>query len=266
MKTVLHYPGSKKRIAPWIIGNMPPHHSYVEPYFGGGAVLFEKEPSAIETVNDIDDEVVNFFRVIKEIGTRNELIRMLDYTPYSREIYDSIFGAAPKDKVEKALYFAIRCMQSHGFRLTEKSGWKKDVTGREASYAVRYWNELPLLLAQMAIRLKNVQIEKRPAIEVIKTFNHENVLIYADPPYVLSTRNRKQYRYEMTDEDHLELLKELKCSKSKVMLSGYDCELYNDILTDWRKLQIPARAQGNAKRVETLWINYEPVTQISFFV
>lgn len=265
MKAVLHYPGSKKRIAPWIIENMPPHHSYVEPYFGGGAVLFEKLPSNIETINDIDDEVVNFFRVLQREDTREELIRRLEYTPYSRTIYDYIFSHHPANEIEKALYFAIRGAQSHGFRLDEKSGWKKDVTGREASYAVRYWNELPESLAQMAVRLKDVQIEKRPAIEVIKAFNYKNVLIYADPPYVLSTRNRKQYRHEMTDAEHAELLQVLNQSKAKVMLSGYDCKLYNDLLKGWRKLQMQTRAQGNLPRTETLWLNYEPETQISLF-
>lgn len=265
MKAVLHYPGSKKRIAPWIIENMPPHHSYVEPYFGGGAVLFEKPPSNIETINDIDDEVVNFFRVLQREDTREELIRRLEYTPYSRTVYDSIFSNQPTNEINKALCFAIRGSQSHGFRLDEKSGWKKDVTGREASYAVRYWNELPASLAQMAARLKEVQIEKRPAIEVIKAFNYENVLIYADPPYVLSTRNRTQYRYEMTDAEHVELLQILNLSKAKAMISGYDCELYNDLLRGWNKLQIPARAQNSLPRTETLWLNYEPATQMSLF-
>lgn len=265
MKAVLHYPGSKKRIAPWIIENMPPHHSYLEPFFGGGAVLFEKPLSPIETVNDIDDEVVNFFRVVQEPNTREELIHRLDYTPYSRTIYDSIFNKAPQSEIDKALYFAIRSAQSHGFRLTEKSGWKKDVTGREASYAVRYWNELPASLALMAERLKEVQIEKKPAIEVIEAFNYENVLIYADPPYVLSTRNRKQYRHEMTDAEHVELLQVLNKSKAKVMISGYDCKIYNDLLKDWVKLQIPARAQNSLPRTETLWLNYQPTTQISLF-
>lgn len=265
MKAVLHYPGSKKRIASWIIENMPQHHSYVEPFFGGGAVLFEKPLSAIETVNDIDDDVVNFFRVVQDPITRKELIRRLDYTPYSRTIYDSVFSEAPQSEIEKALYFAIRSTQSHGFRLTEKSGWKKDVTGREASYAVRYWNELPASLALMAERLKGVQIEKRPAVEVIEAFNYENVLIYADPPYVLSTRNRKQYRHEMTDAEHAELLQVLNQSKAKVMLSGYDCKLYNDLLNGWHKLQMHTRAQGNIPRIETLWLNYEPVNQLSLF-
>ena len=102
-----------------------------------------------------------------------------------------------------------------------------------------------------------VRTRSSPALELIKAFNHENVLIYADPPYVLSTRSRRQYRYEMTDEEHRELLEELCRSRAKVMLSGYDCGLYREYLGGWRKVQTAARTQGNAERVETLWMNFE---------
>lgn len=256
MKSLLHYPGSKKRIASWVIENMPFHHSYLEPYFGGGAVLFEKFPSKIETVNDLDGDVVNFFRVIKNPDSREELIEWLAYTPYSRQVYDESFVVEPNTPVEQAGYFAIRSMQSHGFRLTEKCGWKKDVHGREAAYAVKYWNELPEALAGMAVRLKQVQIENKPAIELIKAFNHANVLMYLDPPYVLSTRTRKQYRHEMSDDEHEEMLAEAIQSKAMIMISGYDCELYDRYLGEWRKMQISARAQNNLLRTETLWKNY----------
>lgn len=262
MKSLLHYPGSKKRIASWIIGNMPEHHSYLEPYFGGGAVLFEKPSSRIETVNDLDGDVINFFRVIQDPESCQELQRWLTYTPYSRQVYEDTFTREPQTPVEQARYFAVRSMQGHGFRLTEKCGWKKDVYGREAAYAVRYWNELPEALAEMAARLKGVQIENRPALELIKAFDHENVLIYLDPPYVWSTRGRKQYRHEMSDPDHEEMLDMVIHSRAKVMLSGYDCELYGRYLKDWRKLQMPARAQNSLPRVETLWLNFEPVGQM----
>lgn len=262
MKSLLHYPGGKKRIAPWIIENMPEHHSYLDPFFGGGAILFAKPPSRIETVNDLDGDVVNFFRVIQNLESCRELQEWLTYTPYSRQVYEETFQEEPKSPVEQAGYFAVRSMQSHGFRLTEKCGWKKDVYGREAAYAVRYWNQLPEVLAEMAVRLKGVQIENRPALELIRAFDHENVLIYLDPPYVLSTRGRKQYRHEMSDQDHEELLETVIGSRAKVMLSGYDCKLYERYLKDWYKLQMPSRAQNNLRRVETLWMNFEPVEQM----
>lgn len=265
MKSLLHYPGSKRRIAPWIINQMPPHHSYLEPYFGGGAVLFQKSPSRIETVNDLEGDVVNFFRVLQNPESREQLTEWLTYTPYAREVYDQSFTEVPQSDVETALQFAIRSMQSHGFRLTEKCGWKKDVHGREAAYAVRYWNELPEVLAMMAARLKQVQIERKPALKLIRAFNHKNVLMYLDPPYVLSTRTRKQYRHEMTDEEHEALLTEVVQSKAMIMISGYDCALYDKYLSGWNKAQVPARAQNSLPRTETLWMNYD-MGQMSLMV
>lgn len=103
---------------------------------GGGAVLFAKEPSRIETINDIDGEVVNFFRTI--CNDKDELMRRIVYTPYAREIYDQAFTGEAKDEVDRALRFAVKSMMGHGFRINEKTGWKKDVYGREAAYAVRY--------------------------------------------------------------------------------------------------------------------------------
>ncbi len=207
-------------------------------------------------MNDLDGDVVNFFRVIQNPESSQELQDWLIYTPYSRQVYDESFVKEPQSPVEQAGYFAVRSMQSHGFRLTEKCGWKKDVYGREAAYAVRYWNQLPETLADMAIRLKGVQIENKPALELIRAFDHDNVLIYLDPPYVFSTPTRKQYWFEMSDQDHEKLLKTVIHSKAKVMLSGYDCELYEKYLKDWRKLQIPARAQNSLPRVEMLWMNF----------
>lgn len=254
MKALLHYPGSKKRMAPWIVQQMPPHHSYLEPFFGSGAILFEKKPSRIETVNDIDGEVVNFFRTICD--RKDELIRRAACTPYAREVYDQAYTDEPKDSVDRALQFAVKSMMGYGFRTNEKTGWKKDIYGREAAYAVRYWNGLPDFIISAATRLKQVQIECRPALELIKTFSHPNVLIYADPPYVLSTRGRKQYQHEMSDADHVELLEELCRSQAQVMISGYDCELYEQYLSGWHKEQAVARAQNNRRRVETLWMNF----------
>lgn len=159
-------------------------------------------------------------------------------------------------EVERAKNFLVRSGMGHGFRLCEKTGFKRDVYAREAAYAVRYWNDLPAVITGVAQRLKMVQIENRPAVELIKSFNHSNVLIYADPPYVMSTRSRKMYRHEMSDQEHVELLKALLVHTGPVMLSGYDNDIYNDYLWDWRKESIPARAENSLPRTEVLWMNY----------
>ncbi|WP_285823948.1 DNA adenine methylase [Schaedlerella arabinosiphila] len=258
VRSVLHYPGGKKRIASWIIRHMPPHHSYLEPYFGCGAVLFAKEPAPIETVNDLDGEVVNFFMVIRDPESREKLQERITYTPYARQVYDEAVREDSEDPVERDACFAKKSMMSHGFRMNGDCGWKKDVYGRENAYAVKYWNELPESIAEMAVRLKQVQIENRQALDLIKDYDYENVLMYLDPPYVWSTRGgRKQYRHEMTDQDHIELLEAVTGRKAKIMISGYDCELYDFYLGNWKKLQVAARAQDNRRRTETLWMNYD---------
>lgn len=218
-KMVLKYPGAKWRIANWIVGQMPPHHSYLEAYFGSGAVLFNKTPSKIETINDLDDDVVNLFRVIRD--NPEPLIRALTYTPYARAEYDMAFDGQSNDEIEKARRFLIKCWQGHGFRTNAyRAGWKNDVQGREAAYALRNWYRLPSWIDNIVDRLRDVQIENRPAVDVIQRFNYPNVLVYADPPYVLSTRSGKNYKHEMTDGEHIELLEALLQHKGPVLLSG----------------------------------------------
>ena len=135
MKALIKYPGSKWSIAKWVISFFPQHHSYLEPFLGSGAVLFNKPRSHIETVNDLDGNVVNLFRWIREDPER--LAREIYLTPYSREVYKHAFDEKPEDSFQKAVNFYIRLNMGHGFRTTgEKVGWKNDVQGRERSYAV----------------------------------------------------------------------------------------------------------------------------------
>lgn len=257
MKAVTKYPGSKWSLTNWIISLFPQHHSYLEPYFGSGAVFFNKLRSDIETVNDLDGNVVNLFECIKTDPER--LARSIYLTPYSREIYEKAYHEVPEDKFEAALYFYIRLNMGHGFRTTgEKVGWKEDVQGRERSYATWDWCNLPEKIVQAAERLRGVQIENRPAIELIPKFNYENVLIYCDPPYMLETRYGKQYRCEMDDNDHEALLDVLLKHKGYVMISGYDTELYNSVLTGWNKYKKIAYSQTSSMKQEIVWMNYEP--------
>jgi DNA adenine methylase len=262
-RTVIKYPGAKWRIADWIISHMPEHKSYLEPYFGSGAVFFRKSPAKIETINDIDEDVVNLFRCIRDDAEK--LAMLVETTPYSRQEYYSAFELCPEDPFEKARRFLLKTWMGHGFRTYCRSGWKNDIAGRENSYAVNYWNQLPEWIMNIVARLKETQIECEPALELIRRFNRPNVLIYADPPYLLSTRKMKrQYAHEMTDEDHLELLEALKQHQGPVLLSGYDNGLYNDMLHDWQKDQIATTAEKGKHRTETLWMNYDFNSQLKF--
>lgn len=154
---------------------------------------------------------------------------------------------------------------SHGFRNIEKSGWEMDINGRERAYAVKHWNDLPELVQEMTLRLKQVQIECRPAIELIEKYSREDVCMYVDPPYVLSTRTRKQYTIEMEDHDHEELLDILNQSKAKILLSGYDSELYNKRLRNWERMEFATTAEKGLPRTEILWMNYQPKGQTKLF-
>lgn len=226
---IIKYPGSKWRLADWIISLMPPHKSYLEPFFGSGAVFFKKPPSRIETINDLDGEIVNLFRVVRE--QPEALERMVALTPYSREEYDQAWerfkAGGVADPVEQARLTLVRYWQTHGSCSVYKGGWKNDRAGRERAYAAQYWVRLPAWIAGAVDRLKDAQIEHAPAVDVIRRFAHPDVLIYADPPYVLSTRKQPQYNVEMgSDAQHEELLAALLAHPGPVMLSGYDNELY----------------------------------------
>lgn len=265
MKSLLRYPGSKGNMANNIISLMPIHKSYLEPFFGSGAVFFKKSPSKIETINDLDDDIVNLFQVIRKWP--EELQSAISLTPYSRAEYNNAFKKnINDDEVERARKFMIRSLQSHGFRLNEKSGWKNDVQGREKSYCVSHWCDIPRIISLATERLRQVQIEQMDAVELIKRFNYENVFIYLDPPYVLSTRTRKQYNHEMSDEDHIVLLETILQSKAKIMISGYYSDLYNEYLKDWNVMEFKATAEHGLKRTEVLWMNYKNEMTVFDFI
>lgn len=258
MKSILNYPGAKWGLAKTIVDLMPKHRSYLEPFFGSGAVLFNKPPSAIETVNDLDGDITNFFTVLREYP--HELAEKIAFTPYSRDVFDDAHENRGDDSFDKAYRFAIRSRMGHGFKTYEKTGFKIDVYARERSYCVDVWNRMPKDILSVAERLKGVQIENRPAVELIRKFNHENVLIYADPPYLLNTRGGKQYRCEMTEQDHVELLEVLRAHKGYVILSGYPSELYDRELQNWNRLTKRSYNQNSDARTEVLWCNFDTLT------
>lgn len=209
--------------------------------------------------------MVNLFEWIRKDPQR--LAGQLYYTPYARQVYDDAFRMEPKDSFTRAVSFCIRLNMGHGFRTNgEKTGWKNDIQGRERAYAVQEWCNLPEKIMQATERLRGVQIENRPAVELIERFNYPNVLIYADPPYVLRTRHGKQYQHEMDDWDHSDLLDVLEAHKGPVILSGYDNPLYKDRLKGWHREEADSRTQSGSLKREILWMNFEPEhRQMSLF-
>ena len=267
MTSVIKYPGSKWNIAPRLVELIPEHHSYVEPFFGSGAVLFNKPVSDIETVNDLDSDVVNLFRCIQKDSER--LARLVMTTPFSREEYERQFEGCTStlyaSNFQRAAGFLIKCWQGHGFRTNGyKVGWKNDVVGREKAYALWNWYRLPDWIIDITERLRKVQIENRPALEVIERFNYSQVFMYLDPPYMLGTRSGKQYMHEMTDAEHEELLQMILQSRAKIMISGYETDMYNDYLSGWEKRQFSSCAEHGKPRIETVWMNYKADLQMNF--
>lgn len=257
MKAILNYPGAKWGMAEMICNMMPAHRSYLEPFFGSGAVLFNKPKSPIETINDMDGDVTNFFKVLRD--NPEELINRIALTPYARDVFDDAHNNKGDSELDRAYKFAIRSRMGHGFKTHEKTGFKIDVYARERSYCVDCWNSMPAGIREATLRLKQVQIENRPAVELIKRFNYDNVLIYADPPYMMETRSCKQYRFEMSGDDHIELLEALLNHKGAVILSGYDSELYNCMLKKWNKYEKSSYTQSSKPRTEVIWTNVENI-------
>ena len=268
LNRVLKYPGSKWRIADKIAELIPSHHTYLEPYFGSGAVFFRKAPSDIETINDLDYDVVNLFQCIREDS--GKLARLVMATPYSRQMYDDSFKPdkiaetlAGGDGFHEACRFLVKCWMGHGFRTNGyKVGWKSDVQGRERMYALWDWYRLPGWIIEIAERLRTVQIECSQALDLIHKYDYENVFMYLDPPYLLETRNREQYKHEMSDDEHEKMLQKALTSKAKIMISGYDSEMYDDMLSGWCRKEFRAHAEMGRRRTEVVWMNYEPVKQM----
>lgn len=255
---ILRYPGAKWQLADWIVSMLPAHEVYLEPYFGSGAVFFAKKHSRVETINDIDGDVCNLFRMIRE--RPRELADMVRFTPWAREEFIPLLGSCgewhhSEDPLEDARRFLVRCWQAHGTRTSDRSGWRHDVQGRQGKNCAHMWKEVPGRILNYAERLRDAQIENRPALDLIERYRYPQVLIYADPPYPLSTRRGRMYANEMTDQDHIELIDILDKHPGPVILSGYACELYDSRLQHWTRKMRRSQAERGVARTEVLWLN-----------
>ncbi|ARN89796.1 DNA adenine methylase [Levilactobacillus brevis] len=257
MKRILNYPGSKWSMADFIINMMPPHTTYVEPYFGSGAVFFNKPQSKVETINDLDSRVINFFKVCRD--QPNELVQAIELTPLSREEHEMAYMPSA-DPVEDARRFMVRSWQAIGGKTSDRTGWRSNID--KVGGKIGEWNHLDGRIMAVAARLKDAQIEHQPALQILDRYNRPGVLAYVDPPYLLSTRTKRHYAVEMTDADHEALLDTLVGFKGKVILSGYPSSMYDSYLIGWRKRYFEAHAEAGQKRQEVIWCNFEPAGSI----
>jgi DNA adenine methylase len=262
MKPVLKYAGAKWRIADWIIGHLPAHSAYCEPFFGSGAIYFNKPVANIEIINDLDGEVVNLFRVLRESPL--ELAQLIALTPWAQSEYNSNFeslqcnleASSLEQRLERARNFLSASWQMFGRKhIKAKNGWRFRYLSSQSPLAT--WNKLPDRILWAAERLMHTQISNDPAHAVIAGCNDSSVLIYCDPPYLGSTRTHgKMYTHEMKSETaHLALLEQLDAHQGMVAISGYPSALYASRLRHWTAFETVARSQSNRRAIEVLWLN-----------
>jgi DNA adenine methylase len=259
----LRYHGGKWRLAPWIISHFPVRHSvYVEVFGGAAGVLLRKPRSKIEVYNDLESQVVNFFRIVRDPIRCGELVRRLSLTPFSRDEFESSYFN-PSDDLEAASKFVTRCAMGHGtcsMDPLDSNGFRSCDIRAGKSYA-REWAGMPDAIAAAGVRFQGVTIENLDFRRLIPKFDSPDTLFYVDPPYLLDLRasGGKGYVHELTESDHRQLAWLLHRSSAKVVLSGYDSQLYRDLFGDWRRVEKHTTANGQrgaVPRTEVLWMNY----------
>lgn len=258
------YYGGKTTLAERIVDLLPRHAHYVEPFAGSLAVLLAKPRSEMETVNDLDQELMTFWRVLRD--RPDELTRVTDLTPHARKEHEAAYDLAVEDELERARRVWVLLSQGRGSTL-RRTGWRfyRDPAGSTYSmpdYLSAYAARIP----PAAVRLHGVSLECRDALEVVRDYGkHPNVLLYCDPPYLATSRNSTNYRHEMADEaSHRELADALHDCRASVVLSGYGSDLYADLYDGWHRIEMAAwtgngirdgAAKADGKRTEVLWSN-----------
>ncbi|KKK59918.1 hypothetical protein LCGC14_3029570, partial [marine sediment metagenome] len=230
-RPVLRYHGGKWRLAPWIISHFPEHRVYVEPYCGVASVLMRKDRAPAEVINDLDEDVVNVFRVLRDPASASRLVDLLRLTPWSRVEFNESYSAA-EDPVEQARRTVLRAFMAHGstHRRAHRTGFRaKSWVQRQP--AQTEWLKYPEEIGVFIDRLRGVTIECRPAIEVIAQQDSPETLFYVDPPYVLDSRTSvrwqceadgwRAYAHNLSNEEHRELVDVLRGCTGMVVLSGY---------------------------------------------
>ena len=253
--------GGKFYLCQRIIGLLPLHHTYVEPFGGAASVLLNKEPSMVEVYNDLDQRITRLFRVLRDNGT--ELKRRLALTPYS-EIEFQNAADTVADEIEQARRDFVRWRLSLGGRGDSFSFTLHRVRRQMADVVSGYLSTIDEQLPLIVERLRTVEIVCRPAVEVIRMWDSPQTVFYCDPPYLPSTRHessRSVYGCEMTEDEHRELATVLRGCAGRVVLSGYPSGLYRELYANWRvtSFDIANHAAGGrskARMQETIWMNW----------
>lgn len=262
-RPVLRYHGGKFRLAPWVLSFFPAHTCYVEPYAGAASVLMRKPRSPAECLNDLDDRIVNVFRVLRDPVKAEELRRRLELTPFSRTEFEASY-ATPADEIDAAYKTVSLSFMGQGSDAVTrgfKTGFRCALRNRDNKALPSHeWAQWPREIPSFVDRLAGVAIECSDALTVIARMDSPTTLFYVDPPYIHSTRSASRskhgYRHEMTDDEHRVLAKLLHGLQGMVVLSGYACELYDlELYQEWRRHETAAKADRGLDRTEVLWLN-----------
>lgn len=263
--TAINYFGGKSRHLDWILPCIPPHREYFEGNLGSGAVFLNKQPAEIETINDIDGRVMNFFLMLRD--RPDELIAKLELSFYGRAEFQ-LAAEESTDPVEDARRFFIRAVQSFGgitHSVRRKNSYRVDVKESRNGTAACVSKFLTKIekLPQVVARLRMAQIDNRPVEFLLPKFNYPTTFIYLDPPYYHKSRtSNNDYKHEMTTCDHIYLAEIVNELVSMVMISHYDDPFYDKLYPKpkWTKILGPERKANISKSViqrEALYINYK---------
>lgn len=266
-RPVLRWHGGKWKLAPWIMSFFPSHRVYVEPFGGAASVLLRKARAYAEVYNDLDDDVVNLFRVLQDRELGGALVRLLELTPFARAEFDRSYEPT-NDPVERARRLVIRAYMGFGSNAHATARTGRAQTGfrsnssRSGTTPAADWVNYPAALRHIVERIIGVVIENRDAATVMSAHDGAETLHYVDPPYPLELRNpgnphdqKHMYRHELTSADHDRLLAFLRTLEGFVVLSGYPTARYDDALPGWGRFECEAMADGARPRTEVLWIN-----------
>lgn len=296
-RPILRWHGGKWKLFPWVIQHFPKHRIYIEPFGGGGSMLIRKARCYAEVYNDLDNDVVNLFRVLRDPAQGKALRAALKLTPFAREEFTDA-NAATQEPVERARRLLIRSFMGFGsnahsssetakktgfrshsrvktaLQVTSEAGYRstgfRANSNRSGTTPAHDWANYPDALDAIIARLTGVTIENRDACEVMAQHDGDDTLHYVDPPYLPETRSlankydlkHRMYRHELTVDDHVKLLEFLHTLTGMVVLSGYPSKLYDDALPDWRRVQTSTHADGARPRIEVLWINPQAAAQL----
>lgn len=266
-----NYFGGKFTWLDYIYAEFPSEFNHLVDVFGGSfCVSLNCNLNVIRTANEINNDITNFFSVLRD--NEEELIKLLYLTPCSKAEYDNCYKESVDD-IERARRFYVRVRQSFfGLGAQRKNkGWhmakqSKNANGGET---VSKWNNALSKLHKVAFEIrKNFQITNFSYKDCIEKIDFKDAFFYCDPPYPLSTRKSKNdYKYEFTDNDHIDLADTLNNIKGKAMISSYESSLYDELYKDWRKVLLPSKLNNIRSSMvqEVIWMNYEDVGQMRFF-